>query len=351
MGVKKIIGNLEVEGGLKVTKAPVDDTDVVRLQDLADAVGGIDLNIENGEATDSIVQKYSGEVDDTHYCNTNTGEGAAVLGEANNNSGKRALLSGKLNLNARDDEKGDNSHGGNSGTGAQNIIGGLQNNVYNTNNAVVSGSRNNVINANQTAVIGLGNEVENSHCSAVFGYDNTAADDYVFVAGQGNTATNTGAIVAGRNSESTGVASVALGDNNKAVGNNAIAIGSGNYANKNNAVAVGSGCSADTSGIALGNSAKTTGGYGVSIGQGTQTYFMQTALGNYNARNDNAVLLVGNGTSSNDRKNALEILKDGGVKGGRQTTASDNSLTLVTKGYIDTKPISTVDSDFFNSLY
>ena len=63
-------------------------------------IGGSDLNIENGTGTDSIVQKYSGQVDETHFGNISEGESGAIFGEANSNSGNRAMVSGKMNRNS-----------------------------------------------------------------------------------------------------------------------------------------------------------------------------------------------------------------------------------------------------------
>lgn len=74
-------------------------------------------NFENGEGRDSIVQKYSGKVDATHFGNKDYvlddngnpirdtsgnikyGKGAVVFGEANSNNADRAFVGGKLNTN------------------------------------------------------------------------------------------------------------------------------------------------------------------------------------------------------------------------------------------------------------
>ena len=55
-------------------------------------------NLQNGEGLDSLIQIYSGEVDDTHFSNTALGESAAVFGEANTVGANRALSAGKLNV-------------------------------------------------------------------------------------------------------------------------------------------------------------------------------------------------------------------------------------------------------------
>lgn len=63
----------------------------------------INLNLENGEGIDSLIQKYSGEVDNTHYKNTSTGARSAVFGETNINTGDYAAVFGHNNKNSNDD--------------------------------------------------------------------------------------------------------------------------------------------------------------------------------------------------------------------------------------------------------
>lgn len=78
-------------------------------------------NIENGEGVDSIVLRYTGKVDDTHFGNKDYvlddngnpvkdktgsilyGESAAIFGEANSNNANRALLAGYNNINSGED--------------------------------------------------------------------------------------------------------------------------------------------------------------------------------------------------------------------------------------------------------
>ena len=277
------------------------------------------LNLENGEGVDSIVQKYSGVVDDSHYSNICTGESATVFGEANNNSGNRSLVAGKLNINA----------------GKQNFVSGIENSVGETHNIIVAGANNIVDNANQSAIFGMSNDVKNGQCITAFGYDNTASADFSFTVGQGNTVSNLGSIAGGTTNTSSGVASVALGANNKATGNYAIAMGNNSNAT-NNGIAIGSYCDADQYGVSMGISTTTYGAYGIAIGIGTETHGMQAAFGTYNDRNDNAILIVGNGSGggSTPRTNAFVVMKDGRAKVyGDPTEVND----VVTKGWIDEK--------------
>lgn len=108
----------------------------------------IGLSLENAEGVDSIVMKYSGPVDDSHYGNTNTGESSVVFGEANTNSANRALLSGKLNFNS----------------GAQAILGG-KGNENTTEDAIVGGK---YCIDTKNALLKIGNGTDDSHRSNAF---------------------------------------------------------------------------------------------------------------------------------------------------------------------------------------
>lgn len=119
------------------------ETEKSNMQILDEVVGelqnssGGTANLKAGEGLDSIVQKYSGEVDGTHYGNSSTGESAAVFGEANKNKANRALMAGKLNEN----------------NGANHIVGG----VYNT------------ITEKATSGITVGYGNNNNHENAILG--------------------------------------------------------------------------------------------------------------------------------------------------------------------------------------
>ena len=145
-------------------------------------VGGGDLNLENGTGLDTLVLKYSGEVDDLHYPSSTTGESDVCLGEANTSSGKRNILGGKLNEN----------------TGSNNLIGGLRNTVSG-NHSIVSGTDNNVT-GRSGVIVGTNNNVKGYNClgsgtendisgaESIFnGYKNTQTGSQSFILGYQNT--------------------------------------------------------------------------------------------------------------------------------------------------------------------
>ena len=120
------------DGRAKVQSGPTENDDVVRKLELDNYKIEFDnywneFNLENGTGLDSIVLKYSGTVDETHFASSTTGERDVCLGEANKSSGKRNIIVGKLNENA----------------GSNNIIGGLFN-VCKSNHCLLSGEGINI---------------------------------------------------------------------------------------------------------------------------------------------------------------------------------------------------------------
>lgn len=126
-----------------------------------------DTNLLAGYGKDSIIQKYTGEVDETHYGNTSTGESAAIFGEANKNTANRALMAGKLNKNS----------------GANHIVGGVYNettekatsgitvgyqNFNNHENAILGGCANEN-NAAHTILGGKFNEITEKGAHSIGG--------------------------------------------------------------------------------------------------------------------------------------------------------------------------------------
>ena len=149
-------------------------------------------NLENGTGQDSIVQKYSGEVDETHYASSTTGESDVCLGEANLSSGKRNILCGKLNEN----------------TGSNNLIAGLQNKVGG-NHSIVGGASNDVT-GYADATVGTYNNVKGHSClgggtdndisgdESIFnGYNNKLTGSQSFILGDQNTSEFNQTLIAG----------------------------------------------------------------------------------------------------------------------------------------------------------
>lgn len=111
-------------------------------EDVAEAIA--DLNIQNGNGTNSLVQK------DANNSNTASGNGSVTLGEGNTNSGQRSIVCGNNNQNEQDDCVMFGEHLSNSNAlGAKNkLIAGKYNNVKNNTLVEVgNGSQNSRFNA------------------------------------------------------------------------------------------------------------------------------------------------------------------------------------------------------------
>ena len=161
-------------------------------------VGGGDLNLENGVGKDSLVQKYSGDVDDTHFGNVCEGESCTVFGEANFNSGNRATVSGKMNRNSAPNSLiiGLGNGRGIGATpnidalsGEQLFVFGVENSVLNGDGNAVLGNENTLSDVRYTTIIGRGNIINNTsryEGKCVVGRYNNQKSDTMFEVGVGD---------------------------------------------------------------------------------------------------------------------------------------------------------------------
>lgn len=239
----------------------------------------------------------------------------------------------------------------------------------------------NTVRANNALVSGVENTVTGNGATAIGGF-NTASGLYAFAQGNQNTASGQYTSATGNLCVASAQSAHAEGARTKATGQNAHTEGylsratngvTASHAEGRNTLASGAAAHAegysDGSGEddsqyiqATGQGAHAEGyatqnykniasgrgshveGYGCqasanySRAAGTQTRAKeanQTAIGKWNADNGNALLIVGNGTSDSNRKNAMAVISDGSILVGRNTTDVDNPFTLATKGYVD----------------
>ena len=240
--------------------------DVLQASALNEIVDGIlhnsqeteNINIKSGKGKDSVVQVYTGKVDDTHYESTSTGENAAIFGEANKNTANRALMAGKLNEN----------------NGANSIVGG----IWNSNNAF--GTHSFVIgNHNQ-------NEADSVIIGGAYNKANYKSGQSVVVGSYNETGAS-GSVTAGAYNKNLGSVNIVSGVRNevKLGKESTIVCGRDNVIDVNNGSAFG---------------------YGLKV-EGLDG---KTVVGRYNDPKDDTIFEVGNGTSDK-RSNAFEVYKDG----------------------------------------
>ena len=144
------------------------------------------------------------------------------------------------------------------------------------------------------------------------------------------------AIAGGFDTTASGLASIAFGNESTASGLSAIAIGSSATAEGEGAVSLGlqTFASGERS-MAMGNVSSATGNQSITLGSNVNARsFAEIALGNYNSTagytpasttNFNAsdrLLVIGNGTASNTRSNALILYKNAALQVGQGSEAS-----------------------------
>ena len=185
---------------------------------------------------------------------------------------------------------------------------------------------------------------DNTHAEGIGsfaqGYGGHAKGNWSIVLGESCEATKDSAVAGGKHSKATGVSSLAFGGlgisaeqkPTKAGNEYAIALGRGAQAtgvyqstaigldvtaSGNASLAMGWNSKATKlSSVAIGQDCESNGERSMTVGWGNKTnIFNQFVCGTFCIENTpNALLVVGNGNGTNDRSNALEVLKDGRAK-------------------------------------
>ncbi|MDO1501489.1 hypothetical protein Q2T40_15240 [Winogradskyella maritima] len=148
-----------------------------------------------------------------------------------------------------------------------------------------------------------------------------ASGNNSFSMGTSTEASGISSVAIGSGTTASGISSVAMGSNTTASGISAMAIGGGSQATGNSAVAFGASTVASGSGsTATGVGTLASGNSSFATGSSTKAEaFGNTAVGRFNngGGTSNQWILsdplfeIGNGTSNNDRSNALTVYKNG----------------------------------------
>ncbi|WP_299715987.1 hypothetical protein [uncultured Tenacibaculum sp.] len=182
--------------------------------------------------------------------------------------------------------------------------------------------------------------------SIAIGGNASAQKEQSIAIGNYATSTTSDATAIGPNATATGVNSLAIGRlantsglDSKAIGSNATAQGQGSFASGSVSNAVG------THSVAFGNFVTSNGDYSYSLGNNTTSdAYNSFVLGRYNVGGGttdswvdaDALLEVGNGTSTTSKSNALTILKNGTIIAPSFDLAEiTDDKALITKEYAD----------------
>lgn len=274
------------------------------------------------------------------FRNTVSGTSSSAFGSNNTISGNTSLVSGSNN-NAQ-------SH--------YSLIIGLNDTISNSHGAAIVGGNNSTISSGQYGFIGGGsdNQVTATRATVLGGLGNIAANmDAVVLGGQNNTVTGWSSISgAGNDNTVTGYRSVAFGQNNTistnsgfiagsfntiSAGPHSYILGSSNTTNATHAFIAGSGNHVDNDySAAIGRrdtvygvysfvaniDNKTIGSASAAFGEGNTAYSygeftvgtfasLYSAASTTSFDNNDRVFVVGNGSSTANRSNALTVLKSG----------------------------------------
>ncbi len=183
------------------------------------------------------------------------------------------------------------------------------------------------------------NTVAKGSASIAIGNGTTALGGNSTAMGSGTTASGLYSTAMGSGTIASQESSTAMGSGTIASGNRSTAMGFGSQASGSSSTAMGNGTTASgSSSTAMGNSTTASGGSSIAMGTGTTAsggsstamgYYTtapsgyETVIGHWNSDYTPAnpsgititdrLFVIGNGTSSSDKNNALTILKNGNV--------------------------------------
>lgn len=161
--------------------------------------------------------------------------------------------------------------------------------------------------------------------SSAFGQSTTASGSHSSAFGNLSTATAFTSFSAGSSSHANGAASIALGSGANAQNDYAVAIGHGATTSAESSVALGYNVTAsEVAATAMGYNTTASGGSSVAMGHYTKSSdYNSLVIGRYNLLGstvtnsatdfsaENTAFVIGNGTNSDNRSDALTVLFDG----------------------------------------
>jgi hypothetical protein len=164
-------------------------------------------------------------------------------------------------------------------------------------------------------------------------------DGYVTAGWGRQAALGERATAEGIGTEASGNYAHAQGSQTTASGNQSTAMGYSTTASADGATAMGNGSTASgVNSIAGGYNTQASGAVSTAIGTNTQaTQQAQLATGKYNKTNNDALVMVGNGTGASARSNALEVLLNGDVVAGNEIIdGQGNTLSVLAEALTKT---------------
>ena len=180
-----------------------------------------------------------------------------------------------------------------------------------------------VSSANSSIAIGINNSAADN-CNVSIGYGNSTEYTYSTALGINNTSTYQYATSVGYSNEAYHLYSTAIGYNNSTQYLHSVALGSGNTANNWASIAMG------YNNTANGDYSTVIGGEGNTSHDAWETVFgryAETGTGSQDTwGNTDRLFVVGNGTGSSSRSNALVILKN--ARTGINRTPTSNRLEV-----------------------
>ena len=219
--------------------------------------------------------------------------------------------------------------------GTSNIV----NNKNSTNNYII-GSSNNATRSNYSTIIGFENLVHSektSNYSVIFGSDNSFSGNYSFIIGKSNTTIDANySIALGQNNTISRYDGIGIGSTNNIDGQYSSGIGYHNIVSGDNSEAIGNDNTIN------GVRSSSIGSYNLvssdnSVANGTNLlvssdYSVVQGKFNVEDNSDQYLYILGNGSSTNSRSNALTIDFSGNAIYSGDVTATVSNVTHTLSG-------------------
>ena len=198
----------------------------------------------------------------------------------------------------------------------ESLVFGNSNNIDTINHSLLGGDNNQIGNISQGIIIGVNNKIGSAYASIVSGADNIMSNfSHSIICGSDNHLSGTYSLLIGRSNNINGTSISCLGIENEITGNYVYCLGDNNVLTGSSVYNIGNNntINGKSNTLSVGQYLNTNGG------QGGDTELL---LGKYNAL-AKKLLILGNGTTDNNRSNALEIDYDGS----QVITLKDTSVT------------------------
>ena len=170
--------------------------------------------------------------------------------------------------------------------------------------------------------------------SLTVGLNSRAIGDNSMAMGSGTNALGRDSTAMGNYTNAMGRNSTVMGYFSYAKGGNSLAVGIGSYSVGSGSIAMGSSITTGFGSVAIGGSLRSHGRNTIVVGEHNETNLADSNDSEWGDNEDGHLFVVGNGTTHNDRSNAMVVYHDGAVDVGKNPTDDTVPLKVASNGTV-----------------